>query len=90
MEYRATLNVIVRRFFVVRHLLPTKDKPLLRRRNTLLLLNALLDPRDRLVTLNINLNLLAGERLDLDLRITSGASRGRAAQSASRSGAWRR
>jgi len=48
----------------ISHLLPTINQPLLHRRDPLLLLYALLDPVDLIVRLDIELNLLAGERAD--------------------------
>lgn len=67
-EYRASFDVIIGRLLIIRHLLPTKYETLLGRRNALLLLNALLNPRDRLVALNVYLDFLARQRLHLDLR----------------------
>ena len=44
-----------------------KDQPLLGRRDALLLLHPLLDARDRVVALNVDLDLLASQRFYLDL-----------------------
>lgn len=44
-----------------------EDQPLLGRRDALLLLHPLLDARDRVVALNVDLDLLASQRFDLDL-----------------------
>ena len=45
----------------------TEDQPLLGRRDALLLLHPLLDARDRVVALNVDLDLLASQRFYLDL-----------------------
>ena len=68
MEHGAALDVVLGRLLVVAHLLAAKDQALLRRRDALLLLHSLLDARDGVVALDVDLNLLAGQRLDLDLR----------------------
>ena len=44
-----------------------EDQPLLGRRDALLLLHPLLDARDRVVALNVDLDLLASQRFYLDL-----------------------
>ena len=48
-----------------------KDQPLLGRRDALLLLDSLLDARDRVVALDIDLDLLASQRFHLDLPAAS-------------------
>jgi hypothetical protein len=54
---------------VVGHLLSAMDESLLNRRNTLLLLNLLLDLRDLVLRLNIELDLLASQCSDLDQHV---------------------
>jgi len=67
-QHGAALDVVIRRFLVVGHLLAAEDETLLRRGDALLLLNPLLNPGDRFVALDVDLDFLAGQRLDLDLR----------------------
>ena len=71
-QHRASLNVVLAGLLLVGHLLASEDEALLRRRDPLLLLHALLDPRDEVVRLDVNLNLLASERLHLDLWLAAG------------------
>eukprot|EP00302_Diacronema_sp_CCMP2436_P010887 CAMPEP_0179896494 /NCGR_PEP_ID=MMETSP0982-20121206/36447_1 /TAXON_ID=483367 /ORGANISM="non described non described, Strain CCMP 2436" /LENGTH=408 /DNA_ID=CAMNT_0021793351 /DNA_START=262 /DNA_END=1489 /DNA_ORIENTATION=+ len=66
-QHGAALDVVIRRFLVVGHLLAAEDETLLRRGDALLLLNPLLNPGDRFVALDVDLDFLAGQRLDLDL-----------------------
>ena len=57
MQYRAALDAkLLDRLFVV-HLLAAKDEPLLRGRNALLLFDTLLDPRDLVGSVNVQLDL---------------------------------
>lgn len=55
----------------------TENQALLRRRNALLFLDALLDARDGIVGLDVDLDLLSGQRLHLDLSAaeTTGSAR---------------
>jgi len=51
-----------------KHLLPTKNQPLLSRRNPLLLLDPLLDTKDFIIWFNIQFDFLAGEGANSALR----------------------
>lgn len=56
MQHRAALDAkLLDRLFVV-HLLAAKDEPLLRGRDALLLFDALLDPRDLVGGVNVELD----------------------------------
>ena len=65
-QHRPALHVVVPRLLLVGHLFPGKDQPLLRGGDPLLLLDALLDARDGVGGLDVDLDLLAREGLDLD------------------------
>merc|ERR1719323_2266019 len=62
----ASLNLVVSRRLLVVHLLSREDESLLRRRDPFLLLNSLLDPLDLVSGLDVDLDLLASQRLHLD------------------------
>ena len=66
MEHVAALALVLLHRLVGGHLLAIEDEPLLDGRDALLLLDALLDAVDRVGVLDVDLDLLAGERLDLD------------------------
>lgn len=72
MQHRAAGDLVVRRRLVVVHLLAGEDEPLLRRRNSLLLLDALLDPLDLVRRLDVDLDLLAGQRLRREVDVVGG------------------
>ena len=67
MESGATLELVLAGGLVVVHLLATEDETLLCWGNALLLLDTLLDARDFVVGLNIELDLLAGQGAHFDL-----------------------
>ena len=66
-KHRTSLDVVLLGGFLVIHLLSGEDEPLLDGWDPLLLLHPLLDARDRVVALNVDLDLLASQRFYLDL-----------------------
>jgi len=66
MQRRSPLKTILCCSLVVGHLLPTKDKTLLYRRDTLFFLDFFFDLRDLVLGLDVQLDLLAGQCSDLD------------------------
>jgi hypothetical protein len=64
MQRRTTLQVVLLRRLVIGHLLAAKDQPLLWWRDTLLLLNALLDLLHLVVGFDVEFDLLSGECSD--------------------------
>ena len=70
-SYRVVLRtLVVAPASATVHLLAAEYQALLHGRDALLLLDLLLDLRDKVRGLNVDLDLLAGERLDLDLHET--------------------
>jgi len=69
MQCGAALELVVCCSLLVVHLLSSVDETLLRGRNSFLLLNALLYPRDLVVSLDIKLDLLASEGSHFDLHL---------------------
>lgn len=66
MKDRAAGDFVFGGSLIIVHLFTTKNEPLLCRRNAFLLLNAFLDPLNLVCWLNIDFDLLAGERFYLD------------------------
>jgi len=69
MQSGATFELVFACGLVIVHLLSTEDETLLCWGNALLLLDTLLDARDLVVGLNVELNLLAGQGAHFDLHV---------------------
>ena len=66
MNHASTFDVIILRRFLVVHLLPAENQPLLYRRNALLLLHALFDSIVGIGDFEVELHLFAGEGFHFD------------------------
>ena len=64
MQRRATLQIVLLRRLLVRHLLATVDQPLLHGRDALFLLDALLNVLDLVFGFDIELDFFTGEGAD--------------------------
>eukprot|EP00667_Euglena_gracilis_P032450 EG_transcript_49802 len=68
-QHGARLDVVVADCLLVRHLAPSEDEPLLLWGDALLLLHLFLHPLDLVVGVDVDLDLFAGQGLDLDKHV---------------------